>query len=328
MKVENKSGLPPVENELWLPPLSRKTEEALACLRKSKDKIKHTKHTRLKGKDLWNWLPFILVIICILAFMGSVFLGLSRFTTQTVREQQTQKLLSQQQIQTQKLLSQQQIQTQKLLSQQQIQTQKLLSQQQLQFLAKHLSTNLTPLIKLLESVVDQQHAQALTSYLDYISTLLLSQSSSLLRSKKGSLERALAQTRTLMILTDLSTDSLRKSIVIQFLHDTGLIQAHSTTGPVIQLTRVNLSGINLKQANLTATDFDGVILTGANLDATILMKSSFRGATLTNVNFSRANLENVDFSSANLQNADFTGAAMKGANLSGAKWQHLSEHRF
>src|ERR1019366_8507094 len=210
MKKDDKAKLPVAENGLWLPPLSPKTEEELARLRKetvykTKEAEREAARTRektpllqrlksgkpyqamrkvlvrfstkvyqllgFKGKALWDWLPLLLGLAGILALTFAILTGLARFSVQGIQEQQ--------------VLSQQQLQTQKNLAQQQLQQQQLLSTQ--------IPVYLTPL----GGVVDQQHDQALTTYLNYITSLLMSRSTPLLQSKPGSMERILALTRTM-----------------------------------------------------------------------------------------------------------------------------------
>lgn len=86
------------------------------------------------------------------------------------------------------------------------------------------------------------------------------------------------------------------------------------------LSRVNLSGMNLYRAILSEADLSGADLSRANLsDATLsganLSGANLSGADLTGVQLDRANLSSADLSGARLKHADLTGADFSGANL-------------
>jgi len=250
-----------------------------------------------KDRTFWDWLPLLLqflLLFAVVAISGSIYLGFSRFTSQQIQEQDR---LAQQTFQEQAHLAQQQSLEQELLA-----TQTAKQQQ--------------PLLQQISSIVDQGHEQLLTAYLNSMSDLL----PALKKSHATSSARLVAQTKTLAIINALKADPIRVAIVLQFLHDSGLISvpARNSPGPIISLNNLTLSGVNLKQANLSSTSFDGAILSNINLSQAILTSSSFRGATLTKALFTNADLEHVDFSGANLENADLTGATLKGTNLNSA----------
>jgi uncharacterized protein YjbI with pentapeptide repeats len=336
MTANNKSLLPPANNQVWVPAVLQKEQKAIARRHKDQPIAVETSntlwlppssqkeqnlvasphvspsrkrlnikpflrpvlnvHPRLgfKDKTCWDWLPLLLQLVAVVAISGSIYLGFSQFTSQQIQEQDR---LAQQTLQEQAHLAQQQSLEQELLA-----TQTAKQQQ--------------PLLQQMSSIVDQGHEQLLTAYLNSMSDLL----PALKKSNATSSARLVAQTKTLAIINALKADPIRVAIVLQFLHDSGLISVpvRNSPGPIISLNNLTLSGVNLKQANLSSTSFDGAILSNVNLSQAILTSSSFRGATLTKALFTNADLEHVDFSGANLENADFTGATLKGTNLNSA----------
>ncbi len=309
------------QEELWIPPITPKNQKRIQS--SGKNKIRDTTYpprTRspldrrsagggflrlprgisgllgFRGKTLWDWLPFLLLLVV----AASVFLVLARFAMQqtVVQDQLAQQTTVQDQL-AQQIIVQDRL-MQQLTDQQKSSTHEEILQQQA--MIKQIATPEASVIAQLNSLVDQEHEQSLTNYLDSISSLILSSSTPLLLSRPGSVERMLAQTRTMDILNSFSADPLRKAVVIQFLHNVGLIQvnagAGAMSGPIISLASANLSGVTL---------------TGA-----ILSSSSFHGTTLTRAKLTGANLANADLSGANLEGADLSGANLKGANMSGA----------
>lgn len=149
---------------------------------------------------------------------------------------------------------------------------------------------------------DNQRAATLQAYIDKMSELLIKEHLGCeLSSTKGELTtteeevRKIARVRTLTALEQL--DGKRKRIVLQFLHESGMIGKDKTI-------------IALRGANLVGADLRGAILNGADLHK---------------VNLSGAHLNRADLSFvAKLSGADFTGADLRGANfaeadLTGAK---------
>jgi Pentapeptide repeats (8 copies) len=342
MAANNKSLLPPANNQIWVPAVSQKNQkDQKAIARRHKDKSiaveanntlwlphsspkeqtlvipPHANQPRkrlniskllrpiiniphalgFKDKKLWDWLPLLLLfllLLAILAISGAIYQGFSGFATQQMQQQDR---LAQQTFQEQVHLAQQQSLEQESLATQTAKQQQLLLQQ-------------------VGSIADQGHEQILTAYLNSMSDLL----PALKKSKDSSSTRLVAQTKTLAIVNALKADPIRLAIVLQFLHDSGLIAVSSrnSQGPIISLNNVTLNNVNLQQANLSSTNFDGAILTNINLSQATLTSSSFRGATLTKAVFTNAILDRTDFSGANLENANLTGATLKGTNLNGA----------
>jgi hypothetical protein len=114
-----------------------------------------------------------------------------------------------------------------------------------------------------ERELAKQRAQdeALQSYLDQMNNLLLEHN---LRSSEGDSEvRTLARARTLTVLGRL--DPSRKTSVMQFLQESGLIQGVDEGGPIIRLDSADLSGTDLGGADLTGADLIATDLSNAVL---------------------------------------------------------------
>jgi len=188
---------------------------------------------------------------------------------------------------------------------------------------------------------DNQQEAALQAYLNEMSELLLHEN--LRKSEPGDEVRKIARVRTLTVLPRL--DPKRKGNVLLFLAESDLI-GHD---PIIDLTRADLSGVqlykpwlnevNLQETNLSEADLYEADLLGANLRKADLYKAHLAWATLHGVNLREANLSRADLhkaelgeadlseadlseadlQSANLENADLSRAIVRSANLSEAK---------
>src|SRR6266478_6064199 len=153
---------------------------------------------------------------------------------------------------------------------------------------------------------DNQHETALQDYIDKLSELLLHEK--LRESTPEDEVRKIAHVRTLTVLPRL--DKERKRSVLQFLHESGLIDKDKR---IIDLHGADLRGANLHEANLDEaylgeanlgeTDLSGAILSGANL----------RGAVLGGANLGKANLSGANLSGFNLGRANLGGANLGGA---------------
>jgi uncharacterized protein YjbI with pentapeptide repeats len=172
---------------------------------------------------------------------------------------------------------------------------------------------------------DNQHEVALQSYIDKMSELLLDKG---LRGSQPEEEvRSIARVRTLTLLSQLDSplDLFRKKTVLQFLHESGLIDK---VQPIIDLSgaylsKVYLSGVNLSGANLTHVRLREALLSGVNLrDANLseadLYEANLHQADLSKSNLSGANLHWADLSGTNLSGANLSRANLSGAFLSGA----------
>src|SRR5713226_8429564 len=174
--------------------------------------------------------------------------------------------------------------------------------------------------------LDNQHETALQDYIDKLSELLLHEK--LRESAPEDEVRKIARVRTLTVLPRL--DKERKRSVLQFLHESGLIDKDKR---IIDLRGADLSGANLDEANLGGAYLRGAILRGAilrganlsganlheaNLDEAYLGEANLGGANLSGANLSRADLHGADLHVADLFGADLHGADLSGADLFGA----------
>lgn len=148
----------------------------------------------------------------------------------------------------------------------------------------------------LEIETDRQRQTALEAYFDHITNLLLEKK---LREDTDKTPRIIARTRTLAILKNL--DSSRKSQLLQFLYEAGLISKE----PII-----NLTGAEIRDANLNAARLMGAELQGVNLSKTLAREANLEGA-----NFWGSNLTEADLTGANLNGANFEFAISKGAKF-------------
>jgi uncharacterized protein YjbI with pentapeptide repeats len=148
--------------------------------------------------------------------------------------------------------------------------------------------------------------------------------------------RSMATARTLTILPDLSVP--RKTTVMKFLHDAGLInrpKSPNIKDPIVNLNGADFSGVDLSGfvlggANLPIVNLNSAILSGADLSGAYLPKANLRGANLhqailcstqfigrpdETTNLSGAILSDAHLSGANLIGADLSNADLSGANL-------------
>ena len=185
-----------------------------------------------------------------------------------------------------------------------------------------------------ERELAEQRAQdeALQSYLDQMSGLLLGKN--LRASEEDSEARTLARAQTLTVLSRL--DPSRKADVIQFLIEAELVQRVEGTGPIIKLSGVNLSGAYLSGAYPSdVVDLNGAYLNGADLSDANLSDANLSGANLSDANLSCgeprdltqyprdvslycADLSDADRGDADLSDADLNSADLSGAYLNGA----------
>src|SRR5260370_5692479 len=107
--------------------------------------------------------------------------------------------------------------------------------------------------------LDNQHETALQDYIDKLSELLLHEK--LRESAPEDEVRKIARVRTLTVLPRL--DKHRKRTVLQFLHESGLIDKDKG---IIDLHGADLSGADLIAADLNEADLSGATITPAQLD--------------------------------------------------------------
>jgi len=177
-----------------------------------------------------------------------------------------------------------------------------------------------------EIAEDNQREAALQEYIDKMSELLLHED---LRGSDPEKEvRKIARVRTLTTLPRL--DGVRKGSVLQFLHESKLIERDKS---IVDLEGADLSGADLSWANLSGADLcgaklfradlweanlSGANLSGANLWGANLSRANLSGADLSRTDLSRAGLGKADLRKADLRKADLRKADLSGANLLGA----------
>jgi hypothetical protein len=176
-----------------------------------------------------------------------------------------------------------------------------------------------------EIALDNQRGTTLQEYINAMSELLLHEK--LRESQPEDEVRKIARVRTLTTLPLL--DIYRKRSVIQFLHESGLIEEGKS---IIDLsgadfTKADLSALDLTNANISGTSLIGANLIGAHLAGANLSEATLLGANLTAADLTGANLKNASISTnffdvgntslyeANLTNANLTDARLSGANL-------------
>lgn len=170
---------------------------------------------------------------------------------------------------------------------------------------------------------DAEREHTLRIYLAQMSDLMLERQ--LLRSKPGADVRNVARTATLTTVRRL--DGPRRSLVVRFLAEAGLLVHEKDARATVSLTAANLREADLKSADLSRADFSGADLGGANFSGAFLSDAAFIAANLREANFREASLHRADLRSADLRGADFrafgrradlAGADLRGANLNGA----------
>ncbi len=134
--------------------------------------------------------------------------------------------------------------------------------------------------------------------------------------------QVIIRVRTLTILRILDSD--RKSLIVRFLYEIGLIKNPDfQNNEPIELREADLDDINLKNANLINIYLPEVNLCNANLSGANLQKANFTQTNFTNTNLEKAdlykaNLSGADLHNANLESSDLTYADLSGTDLSKA----------
>jgi uncharacterized protein YjbI with pentapeptide repeats len=155
----------------------------------------------------------------------------------------------------------------------------------------------------------------LRAYLNQMSGLMLHEK--LLTSGDLDAVRAVARTASLTTLRRL--DSSRKSEVVRFLYEAGLL-TEKIEAPVneedpapVSLAGAHLENVDLADADFADADFAEAVLTGADLSQARLSDADFDGADLRG-----ADLEDAYLPTAWLSAADLTGAVLRRADLTDA----------
>jgi|GEM_PF-4940030 len=162
--------------------------------------------------------------------------------------------------------------------------------------------------------------------------------------------RDLIRARTLSVLRRFENDSKRKTIVIRFLDDAGILSGLRLDLSNADLRDTDLSGLNCKYIRLNHADLSNVTAESTNFEHAEIMAAKFNKAKLSDANFSYANLMGATLTNSTLTNAvlnnsilgilltgkfvqsqeklestdkvmrstDLSGADLSGADLSGA----------
>jgi hypothetical protein len=193
-----------------------------------------------------------------------------------------------------------------------------------------------------ETARERRRQYTLESYLDFVGTLLVEEG--LLEGEDDleldSLLVKVLGTRTLAALRSL--DATGKRQVLEFLHDSALInapdqlsvyqyslrvgQAHRRTDTpryrdrdtLLDLTGAQLARADLSEATLTTVRLPKATLTSADLTASRLEEANLRGADLTGALCREAHLALAGLLEATLCEADLSGADLRLTDLSGA----------
>ena len=148
-----------------------------------------------------------------------------------------------------------------------------------------------------ERMLDQQSEMALQTYINKVSDLLKNQQDEHVSDKDLMLMRINTIT-TLRLL-----DGVRKSILVQFIHEAGLINELSD------------EKIHLKWANLSDSQLDYMVLLGTDLSGSFLTNASMKAVFMRASNLSMTNLNGANLSNAYLKASKFVGAILRKANF-------------
>jgi len=183
----------------------------------------------------------------------------------------------------------------------------------------------------IESDERQALAEAFTAYFDYVTELLTSSDTLIVRasekqqnpgrsnqtSSTGTVEMALnnpeisviLRARTLAVLAG-GQDRHRKVNVLEFLYESGLIYKYEEGKPAA----VNLAGADLRNVDMSDRSWERI-----DLSATVLADADFRSADLSSANLSSADLEGAKLAKADLSHATVSHEQLaKAASLAGA----------
>jgi uncharacterized protein YjbI with pentapeptide repeats len=172
-----------------------------------------------------------------------------------------------------------------------------------------------------EIALDNQRAAILQGYIDKMSELLLHEK--LRVSQPEDEVRKLARVRTLTVLPRL--DGKRKGSVLQFLHESGLIETDECIIDLngadlreTELCNAELGNASLNKANLCGAILNDTILIGAGLNEANLSRASLVGACLSGASLCSAVMRNADLRDAMVEETDLYNADLEEANLSKA----------
>jgi len=173
---------------------------------------------------------------------------------------------------------------------------------------------------------DRRQEDALSAYLQQMSDLMLQRD--LLSSERKPAVVAVARTLTLSVLPRL--DAPRKSVVLRFLAEGGLLKPVRKVGLDYKVGLVNMDGADLRgvaitngrleEADLSHSDLRGADFTGTELVNVSMSDADVRGANFSEgfqyaSDFQNANLTGADFHHSLLRDVQMGGATLRGANF-------------
>jgi len=160
----------------------------------------------------------------------------------------------------------------------------------------------------IQIALDNQREEILQNYIDKMATLLLE--GKLLESQQDVEVRKIARVRTLTTLSRL--DKKRKGSVLQFLHESGLIDKDKRI-------------IALRGADLSEADLSGADLHGDHLGGVDLRKANLRKADLRDIIALDDEIMVFSASEGGYAFADFRGADLRNADLRSRQGITLTE---
>ncbi|GHO77027.1 hypothetical protein KSD_47980 [Ktedonobacter sp. SOSP1-85] len=166
-----------------------------------------------------------------------------------------------------------------------------------------------------QNIDDQQQEVVLKTYLDDMSTLLLTYK--LGQSQRDDEVRQVARAKTLTALRRLNGE--RKGILLRFLLDAELINKEYSNHRGFYYAIIDLTEANLEQADLMRIDLKGAILTGVDLQNANLQRAGLLRAALYQANLGNADLQNADLETAYMDLANLQGAHLEYARLNWAQ---------
>lgn len=153
---------------------------------------------------------------------------------------------------------------------------------------------------------DRQHQKTLDDYLTCMTELILKYQ--LVEENQSKTARDIARTRTMAALRSL--DAERKSQLLQFLYESGLIGPD----PIVQLNGADLSRAELDQAVLRKAELRGVHFKDASLKDSTMDGADLRGSDFSGADFTGASIKDANLTQANLTNAKVTKEQLNSAN--------------
>jgi uncharacterized protein YjbI with pentapeptide repeats len=183
---------------------------------------------------------------------------------------------------------------------------------------------------------DQLYESRLQSFIDRMAELLLKES---LRS--AAVDSEVVQSAVVRAKTTLRTiDPSRKAIVIQFLHDVGLISSKSACSLMLdradlkdvdlsmaQLAGIYLPAVNFENSKLVITNLDHAYMPFSQFTRTDLSYADIKNSELAHAKFFKSNLRNAKMQGTRLEQTMFVETNLTSADLEGAYLERTIFHK-